>query len=182
MILSVILTLSLIMGLIPLPQFAETVYAADEIIVTSETWHMKTGTYRVSKDVTIDTWIWIDGEVIIILDEGKKLTAKYGITVADTDKLTIEGKGTLEAFGTTKTAGIGGGFGAGYYRPNCGTIIINGGLINATGGDSGAAGIGGGGDFLGEDNGGSGGTIIINGGTVNATGAARAAGIGGGAG
>ena len=55
MILSVILILSLIMGLIPLPQFTETVYAADEIIVTSETWHMKTGTYRVSKDVTIDT-------------------------------------------------------------------------------------------------------------------------------
>lgn len=180
-VISVILTICLIIGLIPLPQFTKNVYAADEIIVTSNTWHMTTGIYRVSQDVTVISNIWIDGEVTIILDEGKKLTAERGITVADSDKLTIEGKGTLETTGNIVNAGIGGGAGAGRERLNCGTVIINGGTINATGGEDGAAGIGGGGHFS-VDNGGSGGIIIINGGTVNATGGYKAAGIGGGRG
>ncbi|MEK0316498.1 Ig-like domain-containing protein [Cohnella sp. 56] len=69
-----------------------------------------------------------------------------------------------------------GGYGAGIgspYQQATGTIIINGGTINATGASNGSAGIGGG--HLG-----AGGTVTINGGTVNATGNNGGSGIGGG--
>jgi hypothetical protein len=56
-----------------------------------------------------------------------------------------------------------------------GKIIINGGTVNAIGGGSGGAGIGGG-----YGKGGNGGEITINGGTVTATGGNYGAGIGGG--
>ena len=79
--------------------------------------------------------------------------------------ITQQSLGTLNAYGGSGGAGIGGGL-----DRNGGTISIAGGTITATGNDG--AGIGGGW-------GGSGGTITINGGTVTATGT-YSAGIGGG--
>ena len=113
----------------------------------------------------------------------------YGYT------LTIEGTGTLNASGAQEYSGIGG----------WGSIVLEGGIINATGGDGGGAGIGSGADdpegyksitinggeitAIGGSDGGAGigtgrnaagGAITITGGTINATGGYHAAGIGGG--
>ena len=92
------------------------------------------------------------------------------VTAENADSLDVSGK---------YSAGIGGAF----YDPNgdygdidCGTVIINGGNITATGG-SGSAGIGG---AAGDNtNDGKGGNITINGGKVVAKGGSDAPGIGG---
>ncbi len=91
-----------------------------------------------------------------------------GISVATYTKLTIQGSGSLCVCGDTYGAGIGGG----HDKADGGTIIINSGVVSATGGQWGA-GIGGGAR-------GSGGVITINGGTITATGGTYGAGIGGG--
>ena len=160
---------------------------AGEVTVTGETTEWTDGnTYNVTGDVTIDTRITVSGSVTLNLGAGATLTASKGIEVSEGNTLTIEGDGTLNATGDSYTkyysnvswshncgrAGIG--------AENVGTIIINSGNINATGGAGngddthGAAGIGG------SYNNTTGGSIIINGGVVNATGSERGAGIGGG--
>ena len=156
----------------------------DAIPVTSETTTMTTGAYKVAQDVIVSSRITISGEVELILGEGTTLTASKGIEVSKGNKLTINGTGTLTANGDTYE---------GSYKPNAsaksvgragigatevGTIIINGGTINATGGagiqELTGAGIGG--NCYNTD----GGTIIINGGIVNAVGQIYSAGIGAG--
>ena len=122
-------------------------------------------------------------------------SARFGIYCDDGYTLTIEGTGTLNASGAQEYPGIGG----------WGSIVIEGGIINATGGPNGGAGIGSGADdstgyisitinggeitAIGGSDGGAGigtgryaasGTITIKGGTINATGGSNAAGIGGG--
>ena len=122
------------------------------------------------EDVTIASRITVTGSVGLILPEDKTLTASSGITVTDTNSLTINGNGSLIAGGTAtpeNAAGIGGG---GINQAG-GKITINGGSVTANGGYF-AAGIGGGSQ-------GSGGTVTIDGGTVTATGSG-AAGIGAG--
>lgn len=89
-----------------------------------------------------------------------------GLYVSAGNTIKIDGSGSLRAQGHDFSAGIGS---AGFT--GCGTIIINGGIVNANGGFKGA-GIGGG------NNGFSGGTITINGGTVTATGTYDAKDIG----
>ena len=76
--------------------------------------------------------------------------------------------------GTVEATGgyYGAGIGGGRYGDDGGTITISGGTVKAKGGDD-SAGIGGG-------NQGAGGTITINGGEVTATGGGYGAGIGGG--
>ena len=146
-----------------------TVFTDDEAtLVTNETEEMTSGVYRVSSDVTVSARIIVKGNVLLILDEGKTLTAPKGIEVSDGNALTIEGKGILDAHGNSGNAGIGGGQGF-----SSGIITINGGMVKSTGGKSGS-GIGGG------DNG-YGGIITINGGTVISTGGNKGSGIGGGA-
>ncbi len=138
--------------------------------------------------------------------------AKVGVAPGATMNLTIEGTNTIKAGGnagiyvpkdatlvitdgntgtlevsSSTDAGIGGAVyapdGVSDGDPNCGTVIINGGTITATGGKA-CAGIGGGSDA--SYNPGNGGTVIINGGTVTATGGSDGscggAGIGGSAG
>ena len=160
---------------------------AGEVTVTSETTEWTDGnTYNVTGDVTIDTRITVSGTVTLNLGAGATLTASKGIEVSEGNTLTIEGDGTLNATGDSYTkyysnvswshncgrAGIG--------AENVGTIIINSGNINATGGAGngddthGAAGIGG------SYNNTTGGSITIKGGVVNATGTEGGAGIGGG--
>ena len=135
------------------------------------------GWYVVNDNVTISTRITVAGNVNLILADGCKLTASQGINVTGTNSLTIyaqsngEGMGSLTANENSEDnfgqAGIGGNSGE-----LGGTITINGGKMDATGGSY-AAGIGGGYN-------GAGGTIIINSGRVKATGGKNAAGIGGG--
>ena len=155
-----------------------TLYAqwiVDISTMTDKThWNESDGKYfTISSDLTIYGRVVINGDITLILPEGKTLTAKRGITLSDGNALTIEGSGTLVADATEEedSAGIGG-----EYEQDCGTITINGGTINAIAGEGGA-GIGGG---AGQDYGRNGGTITINGGTVKATGNEKGAGIGGG--
>jgi hypothetical protein len=100
--------------------------------------------------------------------------ATLEIIASSTGSLEVQG-GTAEVGGG---AGIGGASNYG-SADSCGTVIINGGIVNAVGGNGGA-GIGGG--SLGFFNGwgGSSGPLTINGGTVTATGNGGGAGIGGG--
>ena len=134
--------------------------------VTSETTSLTEGVYAVYQDVTISSRIQISGDVILVLREGTTLTASKGIELSQGNTLTIEGPGAL----TINDCDSGkSGIGANWV----GTLVINGGTINVTGGQYGA-GIGG------DVHNSSGGTITINGGVVNATGGDYAAGIGGG--
>ena len=84
--------------------------------------------------------------------------------------LTIQGTGTLNAFGGQNSAGIGAN-----SLYDSGNIVIAGGIINATGGES-AAGIGSG--YMSTSQTNFCGDITISGGTVTATGGCYAAGIG----
>ncbi|GHU64862.1 hypothetical protein AGMMS49983_11510 [Clostridia bacterium] len=137
--------------------------AASATDMTSGSASLSTGWYVVSSSVSVSGRIVVSGNVNLILANGYTLTASTGITVGAGNSLTIYAQstgssmGALTATGGANQAGIGGDNAA------AGTITINGGKINATGGDLGA-GIGGG-------SGGSGGTITINGGNVTASGA-----------
>ena len=120
--------------------------------------------------------ITCEGDCNIVLAEGSENKVKGfysiypGIHVPEGKTLTISGEGELDASSNGFGAGIGGG-----YNISSGNIVIDGGVINATGGE-GAAGIG-----TGSNNGTlTMGTITINGGTINATGGNHAAGIGAG--
>ena len=137
----------------------------DAVQVTGETIEMTNGIYRVSNNVDINTRINIVGDVILVLGEGTTLNAKKGIKLSEGNKLTIEGKGTLNATGGYYDSGIG--------AEKVGTLVINDGVVNATGGTNGA-GIGG------SNKNSVGGSITINGGTVTAKGGSGVSGIGGG--
>ena len=95
-----------------------------------------------------------------------------GISVPPECTLTIDGEGSLTASCCNANASYGyaAGIGAGYLQ-DCGSIVIEGGTIEALGGTC-AAGIGGTSGDCGD--------IIIEGGTVTATGGSSAPGIGGG--
>lgn len=145
------------------------------------------------KDVTIDgannegrPWAGITclGDATIILKGTNSVMGSHriypGILPAHKDgaedyTLTIKGDGSLtvspysHSIDLVRAAGIG----AGTNIP-CGNIVIEGGTINATGGDSSGAGIGAGGGS------GSCGNITIKGGTITAKGGSNGAGIGGG--
>lgn len=139
----------------------------DGIPVTSETTTFEDGlTYKVTSNVTVSSRITVSGTVKLLLGEGATLTASKGIELYNGNQLTIDGTGTLTSNGNAPSKS-----GIGAY--DAGTLIINGGVINAEGGPC-AAGIGG------DEHNGNGGRIIINGGVVNATGGSDGAGIGGG--
>ena len=146
--------------------------SAECTVITPSTTTLNAGWYVVNSDVSISQMLTVSGEVNIILADGARLAVtgdqyQPGIKVAGDNTLRIygqsEGTGRLEATGQSICAGIGGG-----NNETCGTVIVNGGVVVASGG----TGIGGG--F-----GGAGGTVTINGGTVEATGNSQA-GIGGG--
>ena len=139
---------------------------SDGLDVTSRTTWMSNAIYKVTGDVTVTERIGISGVVELILGEGATLNAKEGIELSDGNTLIISGNGALVIDDCRiERAGIG--------AVNAGTLIINGGNINVTGGIWGA-GFGGSSDNV------SGGSVTINGGVVNVTGGKHGAGIGGG--
>ncbi|MBQ3837993.1 MAG: hypothetical protein II814_12825, partial [Treponema sp.] len=118
-----------------------------------------------------------EGDATIVLADGSTNDVKgfmdgpSGIHVLPGFTLTINGStGVLNASTQGGGAGIGSGFLDNAGKRNAGNIVINGGVINATGGLYGA-GIGAGGRSVVGD-------ITINGGTITATAGANAAGIG----
>jgi len=139
------------------------------------------GWYSVAGTITYTGVITISGDVHLILMDGCHLEALMGIRLTDSNSLTIYAQSTETSMGRLtasppgNAAGIG-GHQFGSVGETCGTIVINGGEILASG--NGGAGIGGG---NGGSQGGSGGIITINGGRVTATAYSGAA-IGGGAG
>lgn len=140
----------------------------------SEAW------YVLLKDISLSGRLNIQGNVNLILADGFNLNVlKGGICVPAGSSLTIYGQnagtGKLTAKGSSDLAGIGGSDGDGSY----GTITINGGTIEATGGSRGA-GIGGGNNNTTEGSSAKSGKVIINGGNVTAIGGYNGAGIGGG--
>lgn len=115
-----------------------------------------------------------EGDATIVLsgvNTVKGFNNSPGILVPDGHTLTIRGSGSLTACGRDFSAGIGSS-----YNVHSGNIVIEDGIITATGGYRGA-GLGGGGNY---ENSGNCGDITILGGTVTATGNDGAAGIGGG--
>ena len=124
-------------------------------------------TYKVEGLVELeDNRIPVQGNVVLYLSPGCTLISEFGIEVGENSTLTIDGPGSLVV-----KKGTHGGAGIGAYK--MGTIIINGGNIDVTGGTYGA-GIGGSRNSLGT------GRIIINGGVVKARGGWGAPGIGAG--
>lgn len=111
------------------------------------------------------------GNATIILSGDNTVNGFYedypGIHIASGKTLIIQGTGSLTASSYGYGAGIGG-----VYWESCGNIEIQGGIINATGGED-AAGIGGAYAC-------SCGAITITGGTITATGGDNAVGIGSG--
>ncbi len=116
------------------------------------------------------------GNATIILEGENTVKGFYnsfpGIYVPKGSTLTIQGSGKLDAQGETNGCGIGARFVEHVAEHSSGNIVIEGGIINATGKGMGA-GIGGSGN-------GTSGNITIKGGTVTATGGIYAPGIGSG--
>jgi len=146
---------------------------------------LSTGWYAVMNSLALDATMEIAGNVKLVLCDGVTLTVsgttyKAGVYVPVSSALTIyaqaAGTGALTATGGTSGAGIGGKMGdsSNVALGSAGTIVINGGVITATGGGNFAAGIGGGSE-------GSGGDVTVNRGLVTANGGANSYGIGAGA-
>ena len=126
-----------------------------------------------------DSYQWAgincENNTTLVLEGTNTVTSFYedypGIHIAEGKTLTIQGSGTLNASTNGGTNGWGAGIG-GSDLVNCGNIVIESGIINATGGIW-MAGIGGGFDKGCGD-------ITINGGIVTAQGGIGGAGIGAG--
>ncbi len=200
--LSIVLCFALVMAYVPmmsLSAFAtegisyidangnEKVYTGEYTEITAESKILESGWYIVNKNITMEvpadysSNLIVSGDVHLILCDGSTLTLNSKFEVGTENSLTIYGQ-------TNSTGTLNANKGIGAVRT--GTIIINGGIINATGpsgpmnstGGTGSAGIGA--VYKATYNSstvqdyGYAGTIVINGGTVTATGGGGAAGIG----
>ena len=126
-----------------------------------------------------DALVVTEGGLNLTLKEGTVNTLQGGIWNSglqnNGNTLVIKGDGTLYAKGGRDGAGIG----AAYTGSAASNITIEGGIIYATGGSGGGAGIGGGCGNSGDPHTNAE-NVAIKGGTVIATGGGNAAGIGGG--
>lgn len=154
--------------------FKETQLKTSDILFKENTTLKNGGWYVLKYNGEFDQPLVVNGNVNLILMDGRTLKANKGIRIPSGSSLTIYGQSTDEskmgrliATGDENYAGIGGG-----SNESHGTIIINGGYIEAQGGYN-ASGIGGG-------KSGKGGIVTVNGGIVKATGGYNGAGIGGG--
>lgn len=119
----------------------------------------------------------VTGDGSMTVESGHPQGAGHGaaIQVVATAQLIVN-KGTLTAITAAHSSGAGAAIGSAQYYGEggaCGTVIINGGVVNAISNDASAAAIGGGsGCSYGnmDRSGHPGGTVIVNGGTLNATG------------
>ena len=157
-----------------------TLYAIWAKVLSTTPDDLLNGRYTITENTPIDKRFGASGTLKLYLLDGKTLNATQGISVTDGNTLIIDKVGT-KGNGTLLIDGVGynfAGIGGDKYdeKRTAGEIIINGGTVTATGGDS-AAGIGGGYE-------GAGGTVTINGGIVTAMGGGSdnpgGAGIGGG--
>ncbi len=132
------------------------------------------GWYVVTGNSNYKTLNVLGDDVHLIIPDMVTLTLTGGVKLETGKKLTIYSQGAdVGQLTVTNSYSGGAGIGGGGENLGCGTLVIHGGLINATGGKN-AAGIGGG------YNAGIYGSVTIYGGTISATGGQCAAGIGGG--
>ena len=169
-----ILTLGLLLAI------GQEAWADGEIVLTSTTTTSQLGgnTYVVSENITVSSRITVaeNQHAILIINPGCTLTCEAGINVGEGETLSIQGTGTLKAYGDTQ----GGAAIGGNHNATSGTINIREATIFAYGGADGA-GIGGG-------SGAPAGTINIYSGNIEAYGnrdnadytTSSGAGIGGG--
>lgn len=145
----------------------ETKECKDYTFVTKYINHWTDGWYAVNDSGIFTDPVTVTGNVNLIIEDGKTLTALSGIRVEEGASLSVyaqsegEDQGKLIVLSSIGTAGIGGGKGK-----NSGAFIVHGGEISVCGGE-GAAAIGGGQN-------GAGGTFTIYGGNVTAEAGARA--------
>lgn len=145
----------------------ETKECKDYAFVTKYIDHWTDGWYAVNDSGIFTDPVTVTGNVNLIIEDGKTLTALSGIRVEEGASLSVyaqsegEDQGKLIVLSPIGTAGIGGGKGK-----NSGAFIVHGGEISVSGGE-GAAAIGGGQN-------GAGGTFTIYGGNVTAEAGARA--------
>ena len=103
----------------------------DMVLTASQTTWENAKVYLLNSDMTISERIMVNGSVRLVLGEGCTLNAPKGIELSAGNKLTIDGRGTLNINNCdTNKSGIG--------AYSVGKLIINGGTINATGGQYGA--------------------------------------------
>ena len=139
-----------------------TLYAQWSIVITHTTKNWEDGkTYTLTENTVIAERVTVTGRVTLILPDDLTLTCKQGITLEDNNILSIRcgerGNGKLIVNGNVPAhyAGIGS-----TGEKTSGTLIVEGGILDITGGRY-AAGIGGG--YKGNN-----GFVIIHGGDVTA--------------
>ena len=138
--------------------------------VTADTTAFEDGyTYLADTTLSNNNRIEVQGSATLLLNQGVTLTLSKGIHVGQNNAIEIYGDGKLIAGAENYQAAIGGNNLEAY-----GAVTINGGEIEASGGNRGA-GIGGG-----QQSRTNSGDITITGGKVTANGNNNAAGIGGG--
>ena len=144
-------------------------------VIDEATDELVAGWNVVQGDVEIEERIALPGNVNLILANGATLTAKKGITVAETGNFLVYAQSNdADTMGKLVVPGADSGYaGIGSAESSgCGDIAIFGGDITAQGGQYGAG--------IGSGNMGDCGTITIYGGIVTATNGDNGAGIGGG--
>ena len=124
------------------------VQSAEVIPVSDSSVSLSAGWYAVTENVTVDDRIKVSGDVHLILCDNATLTASNGIDVTGNNSLTVYAQSTGNSMGALIATGPGNhsGIGGHYSWPYSyayGDITINGGMINAAGGDENCAGIGG---------------------------------------
>ncbi|MBQ8086217.1 MAG: InlB B-repeat-containing protein [Lachnospiraceae bacterium] len=162
--------------------YPEKSIGADKVtVVNATTTKWNSGWYAVTENVTISGRVTVNGDVKLILCNGKTLTATNGISVDSGKKFTVYGQtkdidtmGVLNSRTQSTTGVAAAGIGGSGKGKTSGVITINGGKVTASGSrEAGGAGIGGGFNA-------SGGTTVINGGVVTVPVRKSVAGIGGG--
>lgn len=150
------------------------------IIAAATEMVLEAGSHEVTEDAAYTT-IRVTGDVTLTIAEGVTLSASNGITIAEGATLTINGPGTLNVRNRTVAAAgadtdetsSSKGRGEDGYLGIAGNVVVNGGMVNVTGGTGGTGGANGNGRHGGEGGTGGagiGGSLTVNGGTVTITG------------
>lgn len=147
-------------------------------VITADITTLESGWYAADGTVEISNPITVSGDVHLILKDDCTFNCTQGIIVSGDNSLTVYGQSS--GTGTMNATGQAGGYpGIGAYSGKIGTVVINGGIINAAGSFVNTVSYPGGVSHIGAGIGGAsgnygsfttGGSVIINGGQVTANG------------
>ena len=156
-LLGILFGLALVLAIMPTQGMTVPVYADSD---TDHTEHWS-GNQTITDSRSIENGVTLEQSVTLTIAEGKKLTVNGSIFTKSSENftLTVEGQGTLVVNGSLGNAGI------------VGSIVVNDGVVEITGGsgnigaDSANGGAVGGNGYSGVN-----GYVTVNGGTVTITG------------